>query len=410
MPSANASVRARRRSSLRRGISFLYVMVMMIVLIAFVAFAVDVGRMRLARSQLQAAADAAARAGAAGLPFSTSATDSQAMTIASSNNCLGDPVTLDETNDISLGIWHPTDRSFAALPGDRLREANAVWIKTRRTTARGNPIRLYFAAVLGISRNDIENQAIAYIKGNPSNGYGLVGLDFISMTGNQARVDGYDPSKGAYNPDNLVPNGGSIASNGDISLNNSNVYGDVRAGGDINGKNNTLITGWQAPLDTPLSFPPATLPAGAQLLSPTYFEPKNVLLNQSGGGSVSFPANYSFPYNLTDDKGNHTISVNGYVALYVNGDLKIDGTSVIASEPIQLRIYVIGNHTVTIGGNVSQSFELYAPQSDVTINGNPDFFGSIIAKSITIPGNARVHYDQSNAFGPLSKYQIALVR
>ena len=51
----------RNRPGDRSGLSIIYVIILLVVLIAFVGFAVDVGRIRLVRSQLQTAAEAAAR-------------------------------------------------------------------------------------------------------------------------------------------------------------------------------------------------------------------------------------------------------------------------------------------------------------------------------------------------------------
>jgi hypothetical protein len=38
---------------------------------------------------------------------------------------------------------------------------------------------------------------------------------------------------------------------------------------------------------------------------------------------------------------------------------------------------------------------VYAPHGDVTLNGNGDFMGSIVARDITLSGNAAFHYDAS---------------
>jgi hypothetical protein len=40
---------------------------------------------------------------------------------------------------------------------------------------------------------------------------------------------------------------------------------------------------------------------------------------------------------------------------------------------------------------------VYAPNGDVTINGNGDVMGSIIARKIKLTGNAAFHYDESLA-------------
>ena len=129
----------RRRPARRRGLSIIYVVVMLVILIAFVAFAVDVGRLRLAREQLQTAADASACAGAQDLPSGpVNATDS-ANSFAGRNKCLGDAVTLNTAQDVDFGLWTTDDHTYHKLPytdiaGHRheLREANAIHVMTRR--------------------------------------------------------------------------------------------------------------------------------------------------------------------------------------------------------------------------------------------------------------------------------------
>src|ERR1043166_6664404 len=101
----------RKRTSLRRraGMSILYLIGGMIVFIGFTSFAVDFGRVQVAKTELRRAADAAARAGAADLG-TPSVAQQDAYDIALSNTCLGDPVTLDKPSDIEMGTWDPTNR------------------------------------------------------------------------------------------------------------------------------------------------------------------------------------------------------------------------------------------------------------------------------------------------------------
>jgi hypothetical protein len=102
------------------------------------------------------------------------------------------------------------------------------------------------------------------------------------------------------------------------------------------------------------------------------------------------------------------------VALYVAADLKLQSVPVggiggAAIDPRRMRIYVVGNHDVTIGGQSQQYMELYAPQSRVTVWGTPGFFGSIVGKTVDFRGDANIHYDQSNQTS-VSDYKIHLVK
>ncbi len=325
----------------------------------------------------------------------------EANKAAGKNQCLGQDVSLTGSGDLIFGIWNPYTRKFDT---SRPRiESNAVQVIAGRTTSRGDPIKLYIAPILGTSTDNIETIAIAYIDGNPDNGYSVIGLNGVSGNGNHASVHG------------------SVASNGDINLGNADVYGDVRAGGDISQNKNSDITGWQGPLFTPLSFPNASVPWDAQLLTWNNGNGNghDWWWNGHGNGNSDLTLDGSFNRNNPKDykvigkfdpRGDISVSA-GYVAIYVSGDVKINGNQISQNnDPMQLRIYVVGNHTVDIGGNVTQKLELYAPQSSVTIHGNGSIYGSIIGKTVAFEGDATIRYDGSNAFGPLPPYKIKLVQ
>src|SRR5439155_19473341 len=113
----------------RDGLSAIYFIFLLVALAGFVSMAVDIGRIRLARTQIQLATDAAARAGADSLPISQQATIDNTVTSAdandvidmdqSKNNVIGartNPgLPLEPSEDIEVGIWNPTLRTFTVL-------------------------------------------------------------------------------------------------------------------------------------------------------------------------------------------------------------------------------------------------------------------------------------------------------
>jgi hypothetical protein len=407
-------VRLRQNQRQRRGLSILYVVVMMFLLIGFVAFAVDLGRMRLARSQLQTAADASARAGASGLPFIVKGNANppfdRAKLCAEKNICLSDAVSLNATADVQLGIWDPTKREYTALNSAFWQDADAITVTTRRISARSNPIKLYFAGILGFPAHSIETTAIAYVKGNPKLGYGVIGLNGITSNGNKATIDSYDGSGGkTYSPATKASNG-NVASNGNIDLGNGDISGDARAGGDVIKGPNANVTGWQAPLDQTLVFPPITsIPSGATVLKPNKNQ-KTVMLQ---GGTASNPKVYQYTQS---QPFKFDIAATGYSELYVQAELDLGNATVAgllgaAIDPLKIKIFVVGNHDVTIGGNPKQYMELYAPQSNITIKGVSVFYGSMVGKTVNFQGTSDIHYDQSDLYGTkLPGYQIHLVK
>src|SRR3954452_17184145 len=76
--------------SMRSGISMVLVVIMLVMLVGFVSLAVDIGRVRLARAELQTAADAGARSGAWSLPVSQGAVETGASDAANDNEVIDD--------------------------------------------------------------------------------------------------------------------------------------------------------------------------------------------------------------------------------------------------------------------------------------------------------------------------------
>lgn len=391
----NRMVRYRRVAGRRQGLSVIYVGIIFVILLGFVGFAVDVGRMRLARNMLQTSADSGACAGASNLPVGTNQAYSAAKTYGEKNPFVdyGSNCSIDTSQDVVLGLWDPVKRQFHKLPytdslgqDHVIREANACSVTGKALNARNNSIKLYFAPVFGLFTNEVPGMlATAYITGGQRT-FGIVGLDYIKANGNTVTFDSALPPLYAQR------NNGSIASNGNIDLGNGDVYGDVRPGQgkDIIQGPQSDVTGWMAPMDQPLSFANATVPAGAQTLS----VPKNKPVSISGSGSSTNPKDFVVNGNWST---NDVLTVSGYSAVYVTGKLDLTGASITGNttEPQRLRIYMVGSGTVDIGGSSKQYFELYAPQSAVTIHGTPGFYGSIIGKSIDMKGTAALHYDES---------------
>jgi Flp pilus assembly protein TadG len=133
--------------------------VIMLAILAFVSLAVDYGRVQLAKTEMQRAADAAARYGAAGFASGNSSTPkTNAIAAAADNKTDGTPVAL-SVSDITLGYWNTSTRSFAtsgtaAMP-------RAVKVTVARTESSGNPIKLYFGALIGRSSMDLDVDSIA---------------------------------------------------------------------------------------------------------------------------------------------------------------------------------------------------------------------------------------------------------
>src|SRR4051812_27704419 len=140
MPPRNSSP-----TRLRRGIAAAYSILMLVALCGLVSMGVDLGRVQLAKTELRAAADAAARAGVAGLAYGVTQAKADATAMAAANNCDGSALVLDQTLDIEFGNWNDATRTFTLLTGAAQSSANSMRISARRIAARSTAVPLMFA-------------------------------------------------------------------------------------------------------------------------------------------------------------------------------------------------------------------------------------------------------------------------
>lgn len=119
-----------------RGSTLVVTALAMLAILAMSALAIDIGVIATARSQLSAAIDASALAGASGLFESKDEAIQRAITFAGLNDCMNDPVLITAAN--------------VTFPSDNRVHVEAV-----------HQIGLYFARVLGKNTADIYASAVA---------------------------------------------------------------------------------------------------------------------------------------------------------------------------------------------------------------------------------------------------------
>ncbi len=108
------------------------------------------------------------------------------------------------------------------------------------------------------------------------------------------------------------------------------------------------------------------------------------------------------------------IAAGASLTLYTEGDVKIAGNGVGNANIQPLTFLLWGTHatpggqTIQIAGNGALRAAVYAPNAAVTINGNGDVMGSVVANEVTIVGNAAFHYDEALAtYGNNTPFGIA---
>ena len=92
----------------------MYAVLLLPVLFGFVSLGIDLARVRLTKSELATAADAAARHGASFLPNGNDAVIAAAVTTAAGNSAGGSPVVLDPNTDVTVGTWNSATKVFSS--------------------------------------------------------------------------------------------------------------------------------------------------------------------------------------------------------------------------------------------------------------------------------------------------------
>lgn len=135
-------------SSRRRGTAVVLVVVTLPVLFGVAALTIDVGRLQLARQEVQTAADAASLAGVASLPEEMTA-------IADAHHYVNLNIWGNETAyasaDVRVGHWNTNTGTFVPSGAP----VNAVEVIV------GRPVELIFAAIFGIDRSNVLARAVA---------------------------------------------------------------------------------------------------------------------------------------------------------------------------------------------------------------------------------------------------------
>jgi hypothetical protein len=187
-------VRPRRA---RRGAIAPLAAVLLVLMLGLVAFAVDIGWIVVTRTQLQAAADAAALAGAdplmegyvqyqlAGLTsqsaaaraviLSTSMSNARARAkqFAALNAAGGVPSLVLNDSDIEFGYTDPSGNYTPYSSGQPF--PNTIKVLLRRDASANGPLNLFFAPVLGARSANVLATAAAVLMGGPLDNFQNLG-------------------------------------------------------------------------------------------------------------------------------------------------------------------------------------------------------------------------------------------
>lgn len=299
---------------------------------------------------------------------------------------------------------------------------------------------------------------------------GLVAKDTINFNGNSASVDSWrsDPDNNPATPPIPYSAGvrrdsgsvGSISvSVNALAVGNADIWGYASTGGALpNVGPNGLVGPFgtssgtmdmsRVSTDFTTSFDPVTAPAatynlyisgGSSVISNNESLPRAGDPVSADGyyyiqaDSVNFTnkvltitdkvvlklTNTGTAIDIGGGSGELRINSGAELQVYGEGKMKISGngimnggtTNATANQPSKCQFYgtkTTGTQEIEIAGNGVLSAVVYAPQGSVKINGNGDVSGSIVAKDITVVGNAAFHYDESLAnFGGNNPYRVS---
>ena len=396
-------MKARSLQEPRRGATLVLFVVLLVALLGMVAFAVDIGYVCLARTQLQAAADSAALAGAAGLQHGPDAARAEATRFAELHFAAGAAVSITDDDDVQLGIWDDDTRRFTRLALGDESGANAVRVYCRRSQAQGRPVGLFFGRVLGTASTDALAQATARVK--PTICGLIIGVNKVTLSGN-SHTNSYNSALGAYRA-GTAGERGHVCSDGPITMSGSTaIHGDAHPGEghSVSMTGSADVVGEIEPRNQPLNLP-AVDPGDAATNNnnshiPTSSRGKQALNSRSefslsANDVVDLPPGTYYWAKLSLSGGS-SINISGSTTIYVTGDVNMSGGTVVnhTLQPKDLQLFPMGSKC-TLSGNAEFYGVVYGPNTKVERSGASDYYGMIVGKEVLLSGAGGIHADES---------------
>jgi hypothetical protein len=329
----------------------------------------DLGRVHLVKTELQRAADAAARAAAAQLP-ETSAARLEAQSLAGLHQADGQPVMV-VAGDVAFGRWD----GAAQLLDTSSPTPDAVSVTCRRAASRGNAVPLLFGAVVGVREVDLSASATALLTA-PAAGYGIIGLDWVQM-GGSSRIDSYRSDLGSYGGANVFANG-SVGSNGQITNGGASR---------INGSADSLLGS--------SGNARANANRRDQLAKPLNYPVKKGSKAAGADGDFTGGLLVDGTYYFNDFRPASTLTLTGPVTVYADGAVQVRNVYAYQNRPGNFKLNVTSSADVSVGANGAVYIDLYAPMSNVRVTGTGDLYGQVLGKTVRTWGNGKIHYDES---------------
>lgn len=395
------STLSRSKSSRRRAAVAVITAVTLVVLLMFASLTIDLGFVHSVCGDMQHTADSAALAGASALR-SVDDANIEAVTerVRDIIERMQKSQGFDAPDDqiIEVGVWNSKTSEFEPLDAT-VRSPFAVRVVSVR---KNTP--LFFASVMGKHSTSVTREAVAI--GSPRCG-GIWGLRGIRVNGSVV-TDSYDSTTGPYSA-TTAGDQGDLCSGRDIRISGSaTINGDTLCGFgyevEVNGRA-AEITGMTTANTSPIIDPPLDFgdikyvnDNGAIGLtdkgkSPFKGGPGNIFVNANDNLTI-LPGEYYF--NSIAMHSGSSIMVTGKTTIYVGGNVKAAGGGVLneTANPGDLSIISAGSR-FEIGGSYDFYGSVFAPNADVKLFGDSQWYGALVGGTVWLHGNVEFHVDES---------------
>ena len=261
-------------------------------------------------------------------------------------------------------------------------------------------MNLVFGSVIGTDSAELTAIATAKIERDICGLF--VGIRSVDVQ--NATVDSYDSSVGAYGGDQSQDNG-DVCSNGEITLSPQGfVHGDARPGKGHSVSRPSQVSGSTSPPKRPIrwnrvdTLGPSRANHNAAIPAWALTNEGQRLVVEGSNTLVLDPGTYYLPEGLRT-AGNGRIIITGPTKLVLGGDVSVEGKGLVNQEsvPANLRIEMVST-SARLAGSASLFADIYAPTTELTVatSDHGAFYGAIFAERIAMEGSeAKLHGDES---------------
>ena len=202
--------------------------------------------------------------------------------------------------------------------------------------------------------------------------------------------DSFDSTLGAYDATTNSASVGNIGANGDVTLDkNTAISGSVSAGDALHKGSGVTISGSQTTSAAAKSFPsitPSTTPTSG--------------LSIGNNATVNLTAGTYYYTTITIGNNSSITTSGGPVTIVVTGAVSIGNSVTIGANPgtnLQIIAKSSGVDTSSVSFAAGNTFSFYGSfygkNTDVYLGNDAKIYGSMIARTIKMGNNAKIHND-----------------